>query len=39
VDVIRGVPDRDPPHAEIVTGERETGAVHDPGRDLRPFVV
>jgi len=39
VDVIRGMPDRDPPHPEIITGGREPSTVHDPGRDLRPFVI
>jgi len=39
VNVILGVPDRDPSHRIVVAESRETGAVHDLFRDLRPLGV
>jgi hypothetical protein len=39
MDVIRGVPDRDPPHPGIVAVGRQPGPVHDPGRDLTPLRI
>ena len=39
VNVIRSVPDRDPPHAGLVIVDREAGPVHDLGCDTAPLFV
>ena len=39
MDVIRSMPDRDPPHAGLVIVTREPGPVHDGGGDLAPLLV
>jgi hypothetical protein len=39
VDVIRGVPDRDPAHRLVVTVTGQTGPVHDLFRDLYPLGI
>src|SRR6266480_4841275 len=39
VDVVGGMPDRHPPHPQIITAGGEPGAVHHPGRDLGPFRI
>src|SRR5262249_22173215 len=39
VDVIRGVPDRDPARRLVVTGAGQPGPVHDLLRDPRPLDI
>jgi hypothetical protein len=39
MDVIRSMPDRDPPHPGLVIVAREPGPVHDGGGDLAPLLV
>jgi hypothetical protein len=36
MDVIQSVPDRDPPHAQVVVLRGEAGPVHDVRRGLAP---
>ena len=39
VNVVRRVPDRDPPHPQVVVRGGEPGPVHDRGRSFRPLRV